>query len=287
MNFKSQILSTLVVLFFFTSVYAQPSRTGRTADRVVPLSQQESAERWLEFTSSKLATDFCMDFTIRHIPRRGAETLYKGTIWGTEINGVSTMRLRLSKDGNEEFGDYILKSSKNFDSITKFENGEAIKLDYSAYHKPLLDGLIYTPFDLLMQYRYWKNVEYKGADRIGQAVHYFDISAPKEFAEKFPQINVVRIALSREFNHPVQTEFFDSQKNLVKTSTLSSVKKVGDFWIARQIDLRNDITRDKDRLTFIAARLATKFENLDLIFDESKIEQQKGVDKIKPVLEEI
>ncbi len=288
MKKQFSIWGTLAVLFFFPAcgAFAQ-HKAPRAADKVHPLSQEEASERWREFSSSRPVADYCLDFTLTHVPRRDAESVYRGTLWGTEISADVVMRVIVKKDGDEKYSDFLLRAGKNYSEIIKFENGKAVVLGDEDWLKPVCDGLIYSVFDILMPYRFWNSVSYAGAGRIGQAVHYFDISAPKDFREKCPALRNVKVALSREFNSPVQTEIFGPEGVLLRTVTLDTFKKVDDLWIMLKIDIRDDVTRDKDKLKFTAAKLGTKLENKALIFNRAQIEKQGAPLPPKPLLENL
>lgn len=243
-------MSALAALIFVFDASAQPRRPVN--DKVAPLSKREAAERWAEFSSAKLA-DYCMSFSISHNPRRGESVFYDGLIFGSERDGAALTRIRIKKSGDPsaKFADFILKNTPRGSEIFTAENGKWKKIPESEWFKPMLGGLVYSPFDILMPYRFWE-ARYDSAGRIGQAVYFFALAAPEGFKGG---VSKVVLALTRDFNAPAQTEIFGGDGKLVKTVSLGSVKKVDGLWIMRESSARDELSRDKDILRFRAAKL--------------------------------
>lgn len=267
------MMGALMALIFVSGSNAQPRREH---EKVVPLDAEEARERWTEFATSRMA-DYCMDFSITHFPRRGQETVFDGEIFGMERNGAAFTRIRIKPRGTEGISDFIFKNSPKESKIWKLESGKFRELGESEWFAPMIDGLIYSPFDLLLSYKFW-TYSYAGPGRIGQAVHFFDLQAPQEAAGK---VSKVRVALSREFNAPVQTETFDADGNAAKTLSLGSVKKVDGVWIMLKAEVRDESTRDKDKLQFTAAKLnaAISPETFD-ISDGSKMVEKPRLERL-------
>ena len=70
----------------------------------------------------------------------------------------------------------------------------------------------------------------------------------------------VKIALSREFIHPVLTQVLDENGMPLRSFSLGSVKKIGDYWIMKNAEIRDEISRDRDKFSIIRASLN---ENID------------------------
>jgi len=174
-------------------------------------------------------------------------------MFGEECGGQILTRIRVKKSGapDSEYADFILKSSARNSEVWKAEGGKWVKIPEVDWLNPMLSGLVYSPFDLLAPYRFWA-ARYESAGRIGQAVYFYALQAPKGFGQK---ISKVSIALTRDFNSPAQTEIFGEDGKLLKTVSLGSVKKVDGLWIMREISARDEISRDKDVLTFRSAAM--------------------------------
>lgn len=253
------MVGALAALIFVLSARAAP-RSGADTNSVRALSKEEAAEMWAGFSRSGIAGDYCMEFSIAHRPRRGEETRAFGEIFGSKTpEGFDVTRVRIftrnTPDGAPACAaDFILENDPAAPRVYRVENGKAREVPRADWTKPFADGFIYSPFDLLMPYKFW-NPKYDGPGRIGQAVHFFRLEPP-EGAQGAG--GAVRLALSREFSSPVQAQVLGADTRPAKTLKLASVKKIGSRWIMREAELRDESTRDKDILRFLSANFSGK-----------------------------
>ena len=117
-----------------------------------------------------------------------------------------------------------------------------------------MDGIIYSPFDVLMPFKTWKSTYY-GPGRVARAVHFYDLMAP----ENFSGISKIRVALSREFNAPFQTEYFDKDGDVSRVLSLGSVKKFDEKWIVKELEMFDKNSRDRDTIKIVSAKFLDKF----------------------------
>lgn len=238
---------------------------------------------WAGFSRSGIAGDYCMEFSIAHRPRRGEETRAFGEIFGSKTpEGFDVTRVRIftrnTPDGAPACAaDFILKNDPAVPRVYRVENGKAREVPRADWTKPFVDGFIYSPFDLLMPYKFW-NPKYDGPGRIGQAVHFFRLEPPGNAQGAG---GAVRLALSREFSSPVQAQVLGADTRPAKTLKLASVKKIGSRWIMREAELRDESTRDKDILRFLSANFSEKIP--DSLFDARSPEPNPK----KPAMEKI
>ena len=249
-------MGAIAALIFILSSSAAP-RGGADTNSVRPLSAEKANEMWGEFSRAGISGDYCMGFTITHRPRKGEQTCYTGEIFGTKTGeGYDKTRIRVfgprgGQTAEKCIADYILINNPAEPKVFKLSNGSFVELPPTEWSKPLAEGFLYSPFDLLMPYKFWKPA-YEGAGRIGQAVHFFRL-APHDSAAAGQ--NSVRLALSREFSSPVQAQILSSDSRPLKTLKLASVKKIDSRWIMREAELRDESSRDKDILRFESANL--------------------------------
>lgn len=253
------MVGALAALIFVLSARAAP-RSGADTNSVRALSKEEAVEMWAGFSRSGIAGDYCMEFSIAHRPRRGEETRAFGEIFGSKTpEGFDVTRVRIftrnTPDGAPACAaDFILKNDPAAPRVYRVENGKTREVPRADWAKPFVDGFIYSPFDLLMPYKFW-NPKYDGPGRIGQAVHFFRLE-PTGNAQGAG--GAVRLALSREFSSPVQAQVLGADTRPAKTLKLASVKKIGSRWIMREAELRDESTRDKDILRFLSANFSEK-----------------------------
>ncbi len=248
-KFLTIFMSTVIVLIFVSEASA---KINRGFNKVVELTTTEANNMWRNFSNARIAGDYVMSFTITHSPRRGENVEYVGELFGTRVGDGTLTRIRVKKafPADAPISDFILSNSKKNAKVWKASGNKFEEIDKKDWFKPLIDGLIFSPFDLLMPYVNWQH-KYVGGGRIGQAVHFFELSpADDEIANGSKK---VRIAITREFNSPAQTDIFDKNGILTKTVALGSVKKFDGLWLIKEISARDEISRDKDKLKFNSA----------------------------------
>ncbi|HXN35712.1 MAG TPA: outer membrane lipoprotein-sorting protein, partial [Opitutaceae bacterium] len=131
----------------------------------------------------------------------------------------------------------------------------------AAATKPVAPGMEMTPFDVQMPYLYWLDVDLAGVERIrGRPAYDFVFTPPAEFSAASPGIRSVRAYLDTQYGALVQSEVTAAGGNLSKTLSLLELKKVGDRWIPKNVDIRNEATRDKTRLSMTAVAAGIAFD---------------------------
>ncbi len=286
-QFCIYLMGALWALIF---VCVSDAQIRRWDTRVVPLESDDAEKRWNEFKAAS-TVDYCMDFRLEHAPRRGESSYYSGTIYSLNKGHELLTRILIWKsDGDAKaepsskpLADFLLKDSPYGCEVWKYANGAAVKLDKPDWRKPMVEGLLYSPFEIISPYKRWE-ARYFGPGRIGQAVHYFDLRAPADFLKQAGEgvgFDKIRVALSREFNAPVCVEAYGPYNRLLKTLSLGSVKKIDGVWIVSKLELRDDLNRSKDILRFTAAKMKPALP--ESIFTP----QALGKIPEKPLLEEL
>jgi len=119
-----------------------------------------------------------------------------------------------------------------------------------------LAGTDFTVFDLQMPFLHWPDFVYEGLAKVrGRPAHRFLLFPPTDFVAARPGLSGVRIYIDTQFQALVQAEQLGAEGKTAKSVTLLDLKKVGEQWLVKSVDLRNHATRDKTRLTFRAAAL--------------------------------
>ena len=246
----------LSVFFALNAGYSQGVR-GNSSSRVFPLTPEEAAQRWAEFSATRPAADYCFAFTLEHKPRKGESRVYEGLIWGTagDIAQANT-RISLMDRATNEPAEFLILGNSGKPEIYRFKGGKTQKLESSQWLAPLMDGLIYSPFDILMPFKTWP-ASYFGPGRVARAVHFYDLKAPENFSGA--DVSKIRVALSREFNAPFQTEFFDKNGDVSRVLSLGSVKKFDEKWIVKELEMFDKNSRDKDSIKIVSAKFLKEF----------------------------
>jgi hypothetical protein len=237
----------------------------------------EGAAHLAAFRQARLQGDFCLRFQLVHMPRRGDETSYEGTAWGTwtDQGPVTRFQLRPAPVSADTPDDLTKRDTNTW--VWLVQNGAAPRvwvlppgatapheLPSSAWHAPLFPGLVYTPFDLLMPFMYWPKFEYGGPARVKGRVTDLYVMLPPT-ADAGP----VRVALDREFNALVRAEQLDDKRQPTRQFEILSFEKVQGQWLVKTLDLLDLATRDKDRFTVTAAALNVRLA--PAIFDPMRL----------------
>jgi hypothetical protein len=119
---------------------------------------------------------------------------------------------------------------------------------------PLVPGVEMDPFDLLpMPYLYWLDAELVSIERVRGRPSYTYLFTPSaDFSARNPSIKSVRAYLDTQYDALVQSEITGKAGHVSKTLSLLELRKVGDRWIPQDVDVRNEATRDKTRLSLTA-----------------------------------
>lgn len=239
-----------------SSGYSQGVR-GNSSSRVFPLTPEEAARRWAEFSATRPAADYCFAFILEHKPRRGESRDYEGLIWGTagDVSQANT-RISLRDKATKEPVEFLILGNSGKPEIYRFKGGKTEKLETTQWLSPLMEGLIYSPFDVLMPFKTWPS-SYFGPGRVARAVHFYDLKAPENFSGA--DISKIRVALSREFNAPFQTEFFDKNGDVSRVLSLGSVKKFDEKWIVKELEMFDKNSRDRDSIKIVSAKFLKEF----------------------------
>ena len=89
----------------------------------------------------------------------------------------------------------------------------------------------------------------------GRSSYAFDFTPSADFLAGNPGIKSVRAYLDTQYDALVQSETTGRDGHIFKTLSLLELKKVGDRWIPKDMDVRNEVTRDKTRLTLTAVAI--------------------------------
>ena len=242
-----------------TGLFAQAQRF-RPAPNFVAGGKPDQAEgrTALEaFRQQGIAGTYWLSFELRVMPRKGAERTVAGQLLGTRNSGGPVTRLTLTGEQAGASEQRWLIQSGAEPTAWSWRNGEsAARALTGADSFQSIGETDLTLFDLQMPFLYWTDFVYEGLAKIrGRPAHSFVLYPPAELAAQRPQLTGVRVALDTQFGALVQAELLGEKGKAEKTITILDLKKVGEQWLVREIDLRNAVTRDKTRFIVKAAAL--------------------------------
>jgi hypothetical protein len=208
----------------------------------------------VQFRQTGIAGDYFLEFDLRTLPRRGDEQSFQGKMWGSRnVEGAIT-RVVLAEGADRE--QRLLVQNGGAAAVWRREGQQPVALDAAALFSPVVPGVNLTAFDLQMPFLYWPGVTLEKIARMrGRPAHVFVFRPPAAFAAKNPRVGAVRAYLDTQYNAPTQIETIDPDGRVAKTLSLLDLKKVGEQWIPKSFEVRDEVTRDKTRLTVSAAAL--------------------------------
>ncbi|MBC7367282.1 MAG: hypothetical protein H7343_10815 [Undibacterium sp.] len=211
------------------------------------------------FRASGPSGDYYLEFELHALPRRGDEKVYRGKLWGARNDQGAITRVEVA-DAAGKIHRWLLQNGAAAAVWTRVAAGPAQPAPDNALLTPLIPGVELSAFDLLMPYLYWPDFELTRIERIrGRPAHTFIFRAPSSFAKSHPKFSSVRAYLDTQFNALMQAERLDANGQVLTTFSLGELKKIGEQWMIKSIDLRNEASRDKTRFLVTAVALGLDF----------------------------
>ncbi len=247
--FRGSLLVLMAALA--ASVWAQPTKFGQTDERPASgkADQAEGAAILSEFRRAGIAGDYWLSFELRVMPRKGPERTVLGTMVGTR--GVTGPVSRIEA-GSER---WLIESGPQPAAWKLTSDSQVELLDQGSTGQGIADTGV-TVFDLQMPFLYWTDFTYEGEAKVrGRPTHSFILRPPAGTPLPLPGMSGVRVLIDVQFQAMVQAEQLDAKGTAVKTISLLDLKKVGEQWLVKAIDVRDNITRDKTRFSVTGAAL--------------------------------
>jgi hypothetical protein len=256
---------------------AGPSPTSRQPAPLAQtgkLDQNEARAALEELRHLGIAGNYYLEFQLRVMPRRGEERLIKGKLWGgRDENGtLSRVSLALPTSQPGVFSERrLLIQSGPHSAAWRWDAGGGVQiLGVSALFEPLVTETEITAFDLQMPYVYWEKFVYEGITRFrGRPAYVLLLKPPAEFLAKYPALSGVRVYLDTQYSAPMQTQLLGADGAVLKTIAVVDLKRVGEQWIPKSSDARDEATHNKTRMT--ATGVALKLEFAHLLFEPTQL----------------
>jgi len=256
---------------------APGQRPGRPGVAEVPeLTPAQARERLEAFRMQRLAGDYVLYFDLVHLPRRGEEREWTGILWGTwtpagprtriliqesQAGGLMKAPLQLLVQGGPEPRVWKLERRDEVERLT----GEALRM-------PVLEGIEYTPFELVMPFNWWEDYEYAGPARVlGWPAQRFRMAAPDGGAGMAPDVASVLLTLHDDYNALMRAEAIGAAGEPLRSFRIRSFQKIGEQYIVKTIDFVDEQSGDKTRFEVTAAAVGLNLP--DGVFEPGKLER--------------
>jgi Outer membrane lipoprotein-sorting protein len=242
-----RIRSCLAALSVLAAVLPQSRATDAAP------SQAEAAQLLAQFRQAIWQEPTYAEFDLREMPRRGDERLYHGRFWGGRTAEGPVTRIEFFGAAGSTTRRVLVQGGPET-GIWMTDGAGPGKPSPGALLEPVIPGLEITPFDLLpMPYLYWLDASLTGVERIrGRVANVYLMTAPGDFPAGATGIRAVRAYLDAQYNALEQSEVLRGDGSVVKTMSLLELRKVGNHWVPKDMDVRTEATRDKTRITLTA-----------------------------------
>ena len=228
------------------------------------LTDESAQERLSDYRSfllsdsngSRFHEGYSLQFQLRHMPRRGSETVKTGILYGPFL-GCGVSRLSVVRDSQKNnFSNFLLKNGEDpkFWNVTSNEL-QPILISPEESLAPLVQGMNQTAFDLLMPFVFW-NGEYKNSGKVaGRPAHIFSFTCPPWITKVKPHWQNITLALDDAYDAPLRVEILGKSQIAERTLILRKFIKVGNRWIVKEIDCHDRKSRSVTRMTVTSAAL--------------------------------
>lgn len=253
--------------------------------QTAPPDQAEGRRILEQFRSMGIAGDHYLEFQLRVMPRRGPERRVPGRLWGGRTGSGPIWRFVLQPGPVASEQRWLIQNGPRpalwgWSAATP---GRTDVLGGQALFDPIAETDL-TAFDLQMPFFYWTEHVFEGVTRVrGRPAQVFLLYPPADFAERHPAMAGVRVYLDLEYHAMVQAEQLGAEGRVTKAMTVIDLKKVGEQWIVKSIDVRDEATRNKTRFSVTGAALGLDFSNS--LFDPAMLgETLAPPDRVERIL---
>ncbi len=240
--------------------------------------QAEGARVLREFQSVGIPGTYWLGFELQVLPHRGEEKTVTGELIGTRSDHGPLTRLKIGSES------WLIQSGPQASAWRSQSGAKPEPLSAAQTLDPLA-GTDLTIFELQMPFLYWTDFMYEGLDRIrGRPAHRFVLYPPKDLMAARPELTGIRVYLDTQFPSLVQAELLGPKGSVDKIITILDLKKVGERYVPKSVDFRNNVTRGKTRFNVRAAALDLTLP--EDTFDPMKLNQpapQIPAEKIQPL----
>ena len=161
--------------------------------------------------------------------------------------------------------DYIFKRSKvSLGWIINYNTENRVELiDSFSLFQPLIKGVNYTGFDLLMPFTHWKNYEYQGCEGRGNSLlQVFTMLVPQNSQSPYDKVNMY---VNNKSLILYKADFIAKEKTC-KRVRVNGLKKAGKHYFIKDINIFDYTSNPKQTIKFTIRKIAFD-QNFDpLIF---------------------
>lgn len=197
-----------------------------------------------------------LEFTLRILPRRSEEHDVPGRLWAAQQASGPVLRAVLDPGGPGEVR-WLIRGGADA-AVWKAAGGGAAAPANPL--EPLFPGSQLTAFDLQMSFLWWPDQKLVAVVRkLGRPADEFLFRPPEDFARRHPGIWGVEAFLDGQFHVPVEIDILGPGGAPQQVLSALDLKRVRDQYLVKELDARDERSRDSTRVDFTAASLDQDF----------------------------
>lgn len=224
---------------------------GHDPDDFRRLTREESSKVMADFRRSRVAGERRMRFVITHSERNADEdTRYVGEMCVAPTREGMLTRVDLRAEGRPESErrSFLIENGPNPAVYGVTSPGKVGRVDGESL-RPMLPGLVFTPYDLQMPFIHWADFKYRLTERFRtRPTDYFLMKPDAGFRKEHPEISGVNLGFDRAYNALMRAETLGADGRPVRELRAESFGKVRGEWTIRSMRLRDERTRAADTL---------------------------------------
>lgn len=242
----------LVTFFGAEMLHAQPRRPRHShpSDVNIP-DQAEGADILGQMRQSLMTEDTYLEFELKVLPRRGEEILNEGRLWASHNSEGPVMRLSLGE------GTILVQGGPNpmaWQWSSRAQTELAV-MDVATWFAPIADSDL-SAFDLQMPFLFWKDYVYEGQSIVGgRTADIFIVKPPPSFATQRSELTAIRFHLDRTYHAILLAEHIGKGGAVMKKFRLVGLKRAGDRYTMKAVEICDEVTRRKTRLMVTDAHI--------------------------------
>ncbi|MGE9295183.1 MAG: outer membrane lipoprotein-sorting protein [Puniceicoccales bacterium] len=225
----------------------RPGERARGPEKVDNIAPEEAAEVVETFRNQRLAGDYIFIFDLEHRPQRAKKQMFRGIMWGTWNQEGPISRISIWPTGNRATAtrELLVQGGPN-PRIWELKEGKVVELDAEEQGKPFFEGIVYSPYDILMPFTYWEDYDYIGSKRMiqGRPAHGFKFHAPEDVSERVEGLESVEMWLDADFYSPIRAAMLDADGDELRTMGNPSFKEIREQYIVKEVEIMDERTRD-------------------------------------------
>lgn len=233
---KVRMLNPIVRFVLFLSIFVSFGNISLYARAVHGgfLSDMGAKTFWEQYLATRASSDYVTFIRAECLGDKGGA--YNGVI--------------LHKNGQfiVEFADHM----KNFRKflVKKDSCWTNIDIDSGEMVQEFLPGIRYGPSDLLLPVVCTGSAEYCGPKKIcGRMTQQFIVKIPDDYQSG--DARFVKFSVDGSFHQPLQIEYLDAGKRVIRYQKVASLKKQGSGWTPKTFELFDVRARKRTKITVL------------------------------------